>query len=74
VERVGRQFGMSQQAVETCLKDQALLDKLAVDEKIAYEVVKVKATPTFFINGQKNDEGVMSFEVMDSKIISILRK
>lgn len=73
LQRVGRQFGMSQQAVETCLRDQSLLDKIAVDQKIASEVVKIKATPTFFINGQKN-EGFMSFEAIDSKVASLLRK
>jgi protein-disulfide isomerase len=73
LKRVGRQFGMSEQAVESCLQDKALLDKITVDQKIASEVVKVKATPTFSINGEMN-EGFMSFEAMDSKIISILRR
>jgi protein-disulfide isomerase len=71
LKQVGNQFGMSQQAVETCLKDQALLDQIAVDQKIAAEVVKVKATPSFFINGRLN-EGFMSFEAMDSRITSLL--
>jgi protein-disulfide isomerase len=73
LQRAGRQYGMSEQGVETCLKDQALLDKITVDQKIALEVVKVRATPTFFINGQVN-EGFMSFEAIDSKIASLLRK
>jgi protein-disulfide isomerase len=73
LQRVGRQFGMSQQAVETCLKDQALLDQIAVDQKIAAEVVKVNATPSFFINDRLN-EGFMSFEAMDSRIASLLRR
>jgi protein-disulfide isomerase len=72
LQRVGQQYGMSQQAVEACLKDQALLDKLTVDQKIASEVVKVKATPTFFINGQKH-EGFMPFEEIDNTIRSLLR-
>ncbi len=71
LERVGRQFGMSQQAVDICLKDQALLDKLEVDRKIASEEVKITATPTFFVNGQKN-VGFMSYEDMDRKIMSQL--
>jgi protein-disulfide isomerase len=73
LQRVGQQFGMSERTVETCLKDQALLDKIAVDQKIASEEVKVRATPSFFINGQIN-EGFMSFEQMDTKINSLLRK
>src|ERR1700687_3143464 len=31
--RIGKQAGLSQQGVEDCLKDQALLDKIAADEK-----------------------------------------
>jgi protein-disulfide isomerase len=73
LQRVGRQYGMSQQAVETCLKDQALLDKLKVDQKIAVEIIHVKATPSLFVNGQLN-QGFMPFETMDSKITSLLRK
>jgi protein-disulfide isomerase len=72
LQRVGGQYGLSQQAVETVLRDQALLDKLTVDQKIASEVVKVKATPTFFINGQKH-EGFMPFEEIDNTIRSSLR-
>jgi protein-disulfide isomerase len=71
LQRVGRQFGMSQQAVDICLKDQALLDKLDIDRKIASEEVKITATPTFFVNGQKN-VGFMSYEDMDRKIMSLL--
>ena len=37
--RIGKQAGLSQQAVENCLKDQALLDKLAADQKFANEVL-----------------------------------
>jgi protein-disulfide isomerase len=68
LQRVGRQYGMSQQAVDICLQDQALLNKLEVDRKIASEEVKITATPTFFINGQKN-VGFMSFEDIERKIM-----
>ena len=51
--RIGKQAGLSQQQVETCLKDQALLDKIAADQKYASDVLKVDSTPTFFINGKK---------------------
>jgi protein-disulfide isomerase len=69
---IGAQAGMSEQAVEACEKDQALLDKLAVDQKFAYEVLKVDATPTFFINGEKL-KGAMSFEELDKKIRSLMK-
>jgi len=38
--------------VETCEKDQALLDKLAADQRFALEVLKVDSTPTVFVNGE----------------------
>jgi protein-disulfide isomerase len=70
---IGKQAGMSEQAVETCEKDQAMLDKLSADQKFAYEVLKVDATPTFFVNGEKL-KGSMSFEELDKKIKSLLKK
>jgi protein-disulfide isomerase len=70
---IGKQSGMSEQAVEACVKDQALLDKLAADQKFAFEVLKVEATPTFFINGEMS-KGAMSFEELDNKIKSLLKK
>src|SRR5712671_3868264 len=65
--RIGKQAGLSQQAVEDCLKDQALLDKIAADQKFANEVLKVNSTPTFFINGET------SFEEFDKRIKSLLK-
>ncbi len=70
--RIGKQAGLSQQAVEDCLKDQALLDKIAADQKFANEVLKVNSTPTFFINGDMI-KGETSFEEFDKKIKSLLK-
>jgi len=70
--RIGKQDGLSQQAAESCLKDQALLDKIAADQKFASEVLKVDSTPTFFINGEKI-KGETSFEEFDKKIKSLLK-
>jgi len=70
--RIGKQAGLSQQAVEDCLKDQALLDKIAADQKYASEVLKVDSTPTFFINGEKI-KGDTSFADFDKKIKSLLK-
>ena len=53
LKRIGKQAGTSEQSVETCITDQALFDKLSADEKFAHEVLKVNATPTFFINGEQ---------------------
>jgi protein-disulfide isomerase len=70
--RIGKQAGLSQQAVETCLKDQALLDKIAADQKYAADVLKVQSTPTFFINGEMI-KGETSFEEFDKRIKSLLK-
>jgi protein-disulfide isomerase len=70
--RIGKQAGLSQQAVENCLKDQALLDKIAADQKYASEVLKVDSTPTFFINGEKI-KGETSFAEFDKRIKSLLK-
>jgi protein-disulfide isomerase len=70
---IGGQAGMSAEAVEACVKNQATLDKLSADEKFANETLKVDATPTFFINGEMS-KGAMSFEEMDQKIKAALKK
>ncbi len=70
--RIGKQAGMSAQQVEACLKDQALLDKIAADQKYATEVLKVDSTPTFFINGEKI-KGEASFEEFQKKIDPLLK-
>jgi protein-disulfide isomerase len=70
---IGGQSGMSEQAVEACETDQALLDKLKADQAFAFDVLKVDATPTFFINGEMV-KGAMSFEELDKKIKSLLKR
>jgi protein-disulfide isomerase len=70
--RIGKQAGLSQQAVEECLKNQALLDKIAADQKYASEILKVDSTPTFFLNGEKI-KGETSFEEFDKKIKALLK-
>jgi protein-disulfide isomerase len=73
LKQIGAEAGMSQRAVEACVKDQALLDKLSADQKFAFEQLKVDATPTFFINGEMS-RGAMSFEKLDKKLKSLLRR
>jgi protein-disulfide isomerase len=70
--RIGKQAGLTQQAVEDCLKDQALLDKIAADQKFAAEVLKVNSTPTFFINGEML-KGEQSFDEFSKRINSLLK-
>ena len=73
LKRVGKQAGMDEQAVETCEKDDTLLNKLKADADFAFEKLKVDATPTFFINGDRL-KGAMSFEELDDKIKSLLKQ
>jgi protein-disulfide isomerase len=70
--RIGKQAGLNQQAVEDCLRDQALLDKLAADRKFAVEVLKIDGTPTFFINGEMI-AGELSFEQFDKRLKLLLK-
>ena len=70
--RIGKQAGLTQQAVEDCLKDQALLDKIAADQKYAADVLKVTSTPTFFINGEII-KGEQSFEEFSKRINAALK-
>ena len=69
---VGKQAGLTQAAVEECLKDQKLLDKIAADQKYAAEVLKVQSTPTFFINGEMI-KGEQSFEEFSKRINAMLK-
>jgi protein-disulfide isomerase len=70
--RIGKQAGLSQQQVEDCLKDQALLDKIAADQKFAADVLKVNSTPTFFVNGEIV-KGAAAFEDFDKVIKPLLK-
>jgi protein-disulfide isomerase len=72
LKRIGKQAGLTEQNVEDCLKDQALLDKIAADQKYANEVLKVNSTPTFFINGEML-KGETSFEEFSKHITSLLK-
>jgi protein-disulfide isomerase len=69
--RIGKQAGFSQEQVETCLKDQDLLNKITADQKYATEVLKVDSTPTFFINGERI-KGETSFDEFKKKIDPLL--
>ena len=72
LKRIGKQAGLTEQNVEDCLKDQALLDKIAADQKFAADVLKVQSTPTFFINGEMI-KGEQSFEEFSKRINAMLK-
>jgi protein-disulfide isomerase len=73
LESIAQKAGMSRPAIESCEADQALLNKISVDQKFANATLKVDATPTFFVNGEML-KGNMSFEEIDKKIKSLLKK
>jgi protein-disulfide isomerase len=70
---IGRLNGMSEDEVEGCVKDQALLDKLASDQRYALDILKVDSTPTFFVNGERL-KGAMSFEELEARIKPLLKR
>lgn len=72
LKAVGGKFGMSAEAVESCEKDNSLLDKIKADQDFAYDQLKVDATPTFFINGERV-KGSMSFEEFEKKLAPLLK-
>jgi protein-disulfide isomerase len=73
LKAVGGKFGMSGEAVEACVKDNALLDKLKADQDFAYDKLKIDATPTFFIHGERA-KGSMSFEEFEKKLAPLLKR
>jgi protein-disulfide isomerase len=73
LKEIGGKLGMSEQAVETCETDNALLDKLRADYDFASDKLKVDATPTFFINGERV-KGSMSFEEFEKKLTPLLKR
>jgi protein-disulfide isomerase len=72
MNRIGAYSGMNEQAVEACVKDQALLDKLKADQQFAFDSLQVTATPTFFVNGERLN-GTMSFEEFEARIKPLLK-
>jgi protein-disulfide isomerase len=70
---IGKLHGMSEQEVEACAKDQALLDKIAADQRYALDALKVDSTPTFFVNGERL-RGAMSFEELEEKLKPHLKR
>jgi len=67
-----KQAGVSQESFEACLKDQALYDKINKVRDHAAEKFGVNATPTFFINGKKQN-GELSPETLDKLLEPLLK-
>jgi protein-disulfide isomerase len=73
LKSVGEHFGVSGEAVEACAQDASLLEKIKADQQFAFDQLKVDATPTFFVNGEKI-RGSMSFEDLDKKLSALLKR
>ena len=61
---IAKQAGFTQQSFEACINDKEALAKVQQVRDRASDKFKVKATPTFFINGERR-EGGLSIEELD---------
>jgi protein-disulfide isomerase len=69
---IAKQAGFTQQTFEACINDKEQLKKVQEVRDRAAQKFKVKATPTFFINGELH-EGGMSIEELDKAIEPYLK-
>ena len=67
-----KQAGISQTQFETCLKDQKLYDQINAVREKAGQDLKVDATPTFFINGEKHP-GELSVDELDKLLAPLVK-
>jgi protein-disulfide isomerase len=70
---IGRLGGVSEADFNKCWDDKALEEEILAKQINGMKILEVKATPTFFINGQKF-QGAKSFEVFSAIIEEELRK
>ncbi len=68
---LARQAGMSQEAFEAVLKDEALYGSINKMREQATVEFKVNATPTFFINGRRR-AGMMTVSEFDAAVSPLL--
>jgi len=71
ITEIAKQVGFTQQSVEKCLQNQEVIDGINTIRKHAIEVMKVEATPTFFIN-KKKLSGALNLESFDKEFESYL--
>jgi protein-disulfide isomerase len=60
---IAKQAGMTEENFKACLSDQKTLDKVQAVRQQAIDKFKVKATPTFFIDGA-SESGALTYEQM----------
>lgn len=69
--KIAKLAGFTQESFEKCLTDQKLLENVRAVQQRGEKDFEVKATPTFFINGEKY-AGAMSIEQMSAIIDGML--
>ena len=60
---IAKQAGMTEKSFKDCLANQKMLDNIQAERQRAIDKFKVKATPTFFINGTLH-EGALTYDEM----------
>ena len=66
--RVAQSAGMTEKQFNTCITDEAALKALNARVENAIKVQKIKATPTFLINGKTFKEGEVTMAEFDKAI------
>ena len=67
---IGRQAGMTDDQMNACLQDRALAEGLVADYQAKATADGIDATPTFFINGEKQPNA--SYEELSAKLDAAL--
>lgn len=70
---LARRAGLSREQVESCLKDQAALGRIQKSRDDAANILKVKSTPTMFINGEVI-EGAAAYSEFEAKFKALQPK
>lgn len=69
---IAKQAGMTEDKFKACLSDKKTLDKIQAERQVAIDKFKVKATPTFFIDGESH-EGALTYEEMSKLLDAALK-
>jgi len=70
LEQVGRMGGLSAADVESCMKDEALMDGILRMRMRGEREFRIESTPTFIVNG-KSFSGALPFDEFESKLKSL---
>lgn len=73
LEKILSGFGVDQGAFDACVQRRDLVDAIYDIAKTANQTFGVRATPTFFINGERV-EGAQEFETFQARIDAALAK